>query len=139
MLAGVKRALSLLVGAAALAGCDSGGSGGDPEAIKGAPKQVAAAVTALDTATRARRYREICDELFTRSARTRAGGKDCAALLRSATEDVRHPRVRLLSITVRGHTAEARVRTRAAGERTVDETIAFRRERGRYRISSLSP
>jgi hypothetical protein len=139
MLAGVKRALSLLAGAAAFAGCDSGGSEGDPDAIKGAPKEVAAAVTALDAATRAGRHREICDELFTRVARTRAGGKDCAALLRSATEDVRDPRVRLLSITVRGDTAQARVRTRAAGERAVDETIAFRRERGRYRISSLSP
>ena len=139
MLAGVKRALSLLAGAAAFAGCDSGGSEGDPEAIKGAPKEVAAAVAALDAATRAGRHREICDDLFTRAARTRAGGKDCAALLRSATEDVRDPRVRLLSITVRGNTAQARVRTRAAGERAVDETIAFRRERGRYRISSLSP
>jgi hypothetical protein len=139
MLAGVKWALSLLACAAALAGCDSGGSGGDPEAIKGAPKQVAAAVTALDAATRAGRHREICDDLFTRAARTRAGGKDCAALLRSATEDVRNPRVRLLSITVKGNAAEARVRTRSTGERAVDETIAFHRERGRYRISSLSP
>ena len=140
MLAGVKRALSVLAGAAAFAGCDSGGSDGDPEAIKGAPKQVAAAVSALDAATRAGRYREICDELFTRSARTRAGGKDCAALLRSATEDVRGPRVRLLSIRVKDDkTAEARVRTRSTGERSVDETIAFRRERGSYRISSLSP
>ena len=139
MLAGVKRALSLLVGAVALAGCDSGGSGEDPEAAKGAPKEVAAAVSALDAATRAGRYREICDELFTRSARTRAGGKDCAPLLKSATEEVRDPRVRLVSIRVKGNTAEARVRTRAAGERAVDETIAFRRERGSYRISSLSP
>jgi len=47
--------------------------------------------------------------------------------------------VRLVSIRVKGNTAEARVRTRASGERAVDETIAFRRERGSYRISSLSP
>ena len=139
MLAGVKRALSLLAAAAVFAGCDSGESDGDPEAIKGAPKQVAAAVSALDAATRAGRYGEICNELLTRSARARAGGKDCAVLLRSATEEVRDPRVRLLSIRVKGDTAEARVRSRSAGERAVDETIAFRRERGRYRISSLSP
>ena len=139
MLAGVKRALSLLAAAAVLAGCDSGESDGDPEAIKGAPKQVAATVSALDAATRAGGYKEICNELFTRAARTRAGGKDCAVLLRSATEEVRDPRVRLLSIRVKGDTAEARVRSSSAGERAVDETIAFRRERGRYRISSLSP
>ena len=139
MLAGVKRALSLLAATVALGGCDSGGSGDDPEAIKGAPKQVAAAVSALDSATRAGRYRQICDELFTRSARARAGGKDCAVLLRSATEDVRDPRVRLLSIRVEGDGAEARVRTRAVGQRPVDETIALRREGGRYRITSLSP
>jgi hypothetical protein len=139
MLAGVKRALCLLAGALAFAGCDSGDSGGDPEAIKGAPKQVAGAVTTLDAATRAGRYGEICDRLFTRAARARAGGGDCEALLRSATEDVRRPRVRLLSIRVKGDTAQARVRTRSAGERAVDETIALRRERGRYRIASLSP
>jgi hypothetical protein len=85
MLAGVKAALCVLAGAAALAGCDSGGSERDPEAAKGAPKQVAAAVTALDAATRAGRYEEVCNELFTRAARARAGGRDCPALLRSAT------------------------------------------------------
>ena len=139
MLAGVKRVLCLLVGAAALAGCDLGESDGDAEAVKGAPKDVAAAVMALDAATRARRWDEICDRLFTRVARRRAGGDDCAELLRAATEDVRRPRVRLVSIRIKGNTAEARVRTRAAGERAVDETIALRRERGRYRIASLSP
>jgi hypothetical protein len=139
MLAGVKRALWMLAGAMALAGCDSGGSDADPDAIKGAPKQVAAAVAALDAATRSGRYDEVCDELFTRAARSRAGGKDCAALLRSATEDVRRPQVRLVSIRVSGDNAEARVRTRSAGEKAVDETIALRRERGRYRIASLSP
>jgi hypothetical protein len=139
MLAGVKRALCLLAGALALAGCDWGESEDDAEAVKGAPKDVAAAVLALDAATRARRWDEICDRLFTRSARRRAGGDDCAELLRSATEDVRRPQVRLVSIRIKGPTATARVRTRAAGERAVDETIALRRERGRYRIASLSP
>ncbi len=134
----MKRVGCALAAAAALAGCDSGGSEA-PKAVTGAPKQVADAVTALDAATRAGRYGEVCDELFTRAARRRAGGKDCAALLRSATEDVRRPRVRLLAIRVKGDDAEARVRTRAAGERAVDETIALRRERGRYRIASLSP
>ena len=139
MLAGVKRALCLFAGALTLAGCDSGGSDSDSEPIKGAPKQVAAAVAALDSATRAGRWDEICDRLFTHSARARAGGGDCAELLRAATEDVRRPRVRLLSIRIKGPTAEARVRTRSAGESAVDETIALRRERGRYRIASLSP
>ena len=31
------------------------------------------------------------------------------------------------------------MRTALAGERAVDETIALVRERGRYRIASLSP
>ena len=140
MLAGVKRALSLLAGALALAGCDSGGSDEDPEAIKGAPKQVAAAVSALDAATRAGRYREICDELFTRAARTRAGGQ---GLRRAAALGhrgrARPARAAALDPGEGRQTAEARVRTRAAGERAVDETIALRRERGRYRIASLSP
>lgn len=139
MLAGVNRALWAVAAAVALAGCDRGGSDEDPEAIAGAPRQVADAVTRLDAATRRGEYAQICDELFTRSARRRAGGPDCAELLRSATEDVRRPRVRLLSISVKGDRAQARVRTRAAGERSVDETIELVRERGRYRIASLSP
>lgn len=131
----------MLVGAALFAGCSSDSSDDETERakpIEGVAKQVAAAVGRLDEAARGRRFEEICDELFTRAARARAGGGDCAVLLSSATEDVKRPRVRVLSINVEGRRAQARVRTRSAGERTVDETIALERERGRYRIASLS-
>ena len=143
MLAGVKRGI---IGAvAALAGVllvamlvgGSRDSDEDPEPITGRSKQVADVVTRLERATRGRRFDVVCEDLFTRAARTRAGGRNCVRLLRSTAKDVRRPRIRLLSVRIDGNRAEARVRTLAEGQTAVEETIDFLRERGRYRIASL--
>jgi hypothetical protein len=123
---------------ALLAGCASG-SDSEPQPIRGAPKEVADTVSRLDRATRARDYDEICRELFTRAARQRAGAGDCSSLMRSAAEGVRRPRIRLVAIRVSGSRARARVRTRAAGQDMIEETIELVRERGRFRIASLAP
>ena len=123
---------------ALLAGCSSG-SDSPPKPIGGVPAEVASTVAQLERATVRRDYDEICGELFTRAARRRAGAGDCAALLRSATEGVTGPRMRLLAIRVQGSRARARVRTRAANQGPIEETIELVRERGRYRIASLTP
>ena len=128
----------LIVGALLRGG--SGGSGGsddDPQPITGPGKQVADVVTRLERATRGRRFDVVCDELFTRAARSRAGGRNCVRLLRSTAEDVRRPRIRLLDVRIKGDRAEARVRTLAEGQTAVEETIDLLRERGGYRIASL--
>jgi hypothetical protein len=144
MLAGVRR--RIVVGAAAAAivvvvVALLRGGGGDsdpaPKPIGGAGKEVANVVGRLELATRQRRFDVVCNELFTRAARVRAGGSDCISLLRSTAKDVHRPRIRLLSVRLNGDRAEARVRTRAQGQTAVEETIDFLREGGRYRIAAL--
>ena len=116
-----------------------GGSGDDdePKTISGPGKEVADVVVRLERATRRGQFEVVCDDLFTRAARARAGGRNCVRLLRSTARDVRRPRIRLLSVRIDGNRAEARVRTRSEGQAAVDETIDLLREGGRYRIASL--
>jgi hypothetical protein len=130
------RALALL-GCLALSSCSLGGGEAAPKPIRGAPRKIAAVVAALDRATRDRDYASICNELFTRAARGRAGGRDCERLMRSTARDVRRPSVELVSIRVKKGGAEARVRTRAAGQALLEDVIVLRLERGRYRIEGL--
>ena len=144
MLAGVNRGIVGVVGAIAAVVVVwvvlLGGLGEDDDEAKpisGPGKQVADVVVRLELATRRRRFDVVCNELFTRAARARAGGKDCVTLLGSTAKDVRRPRIRLLSVRLDGDRAEARVRTRAEGQAAVEETIDLLREGGRYRIAAL--
>lgn len=140
MLAEVKR--GILVGVALMLGIVAlwallGGGDDPPKKASGTSKEVANVVTRLERATQRRQFNVLCDDLFTRSARERAGGKDCVALLRETAKDVRKARIRLLDVEVDGNRARARVRTTSEGQRAVVETIDLVRERGRFRISAL--
>ena len=132
-----RAALIAIVAPLALAGCSLGGDE-EPQPVRGAPVQVAKSVQALNRAARARDFRSICDRLFTASARRRAGGSDCPRLLRSTAEELRGPRIQILGIRIRGERAEVRVRSRAVGQPPLVDTLQLRRERGEYRIDSLS-
>jgi hypothetical protein len=136
MLAGVKRALPIVL-VAALGGC-SLGSDEKTEPVGGDAKRVATTIQRLDAATRASRFDLICRRLFTRAARKRAGGANCAKLLSATAKGVRRPRISLVSITLeeKGR-AEARVRTVAVGQEPIEETIHLERERGAFRIEAL--
>jgi hypothetical protein len=131
-----RAALIGVVAPVALAGCSLGGDE-EPQAVKGAPRQVAQTVGALERATRTGDYRSICDRLFTASARRRAGGRDCPRLLGSTAEGLRGPRIQILGIDISGDRAKVRVRSRAAGQPPLVDTIVLRRERGSYRIDAL--
>ena len=132
-----RAALILLAAPLALAGCDLG-EDEEPARIKGAPKEVAGVVLQLERATRARDFRAICQDLFTEAARRRAGGRGCPRLLRATAADLRNPRIRLVRIQVRKDgNARATVRTTAAGQPALQDTIELRWERGRYRIAAL--
>ncbi|MGI9080690.1 MAG: hypothetical protein ACR2FZ_00200 [Thermoleophilaceae bacterium] len=137
---GVFGAVSCLAGVllagAVLTGCLPG-SDPEPKNISGAPKQVADVIARLELVTRRQQFGELCNDLFTRSARLRAGGADCVQLLRATAKDVRHARIRLLEVKVQGERASARVRTVAEDQAAVEETIELQRERGRYRIAAL--
>ena len=123
--------------ALALAGCSLGGGDDEPQPVKGAPRDVARLVSDLNLATRKGEYRRICEQLFTSSARRRAGGKDCPSLLRSTARGLRNPSIELVSIRVTPKQALARVRTRAAGQAPIVDQLVMRREGGVYRIEAL--
>ena len=67
------------------------GADEEAEPARGAPAGVAATVDRLERATAERDFAGICDDLLTRAARERAGGPDCARLLRSAGQGIRRP------------------------------------------------
>jgi hypothetical protein len=137
MLLAVSR--SILAGCVALLALSGCSLGGDEETqpVRGAPRQVAATVGRLEQATRRHDWRTVCDRLFTRATRRRAGGPDCRRRLRSYARGVRRPRIRLLSIEVSGNRAIVRVRSRAAGQPPLVDKIELRRVGRAYRIEAL--
>jgi hypothetical protein len=126
-----------LAACVALAGCSLGGDD-EPEPIAGSPKAIAEAIGALERASRDRDWAAICDELFSAAARDRAGGRDCARLLRETAGDVRRPEIRLLSIELERERARARVRTRSAGQAPAEDTVVLVREGGEWKIDALT-
>ena len=133
----MRRETALVLAIAVLSGC-SDGSGDAPKPIEGAPKEVTQAVAGLEVAIRDRDFKRICGELFSRSARERAGGEDCAQLVRSTAGNVRRPKISQLSIRVRGDRADVRVRTTAQGQAAIEDTIRLVRERDSWRIAALA-
>jgi hypothetical protein len=107
----------------------------EPAPARGAPKEVARVVSALEAATRRRDYATICSELFTAAARRRAGGRDCPRLLEDSGREVRRPRIEVLAIEL--ERGRARVRTVARGQPALMDTLLLVRERGRYRVEAL--
>jgi hypothetical protein len=118
------------------AGC--GGAAGDaPKPIQGPPKEVAAVIEGLQSATRTHDFQKICDDLLAASTRREAGGADCPAVLGARAKGVRRARIVVQSIEVSGNSALARVRTTATGQAATSDVIRLVREGGHFRISSL--
>jgi hypothetical protein len=113
--------------------------GADEEAkpASGAPAALAKVVERLERATAAGEYRVICDELFTPAARERAGGRDCARLLRSSAREIERPSIEIRAIGVEDGRATVDVRTRTAGQPPVDDSLTLRRGGGEWRIEGL--
>jgi hypothetical protein len=120
----------------ASSGCSLGGDD-DAKPASGPPAQIAATVDRLERAVATRDYATVCDQLFTRRARQRAGGDDCARQLRSAAENVRRPSIEIEAIDVKGNTATVRVRTTAEGQASVTDELQLRREGGRWLVEAL--
>jgi ketosteroid isomerase-like protein len=117
-------------------GCSLGGDE-EPQPVSGVPKEIAATVEQLERAVATRDFAEVCDELFTKAARERSGGADCAKQLSVAAEGVRRPRIQVAGITVEGDKAVVTVVTRAEGQARVSDELRLRREGGRWRVESL--
>jgi hypothetical protein len=113
--------------------------GGDEEAkpASGPPAQIAAAVDRLERAVATHDFATVCDQLFTATARQRAGGDDCTRQLRSAGEGVKHPTIEIRAIDVKGNRAAVKVKTTADGQASVTDELQLRREGGRWLVEAL--
>ena len=118
------------------AGCSFGADEEAPPAT-GAPAGVAAVVTQLEQATAERDFATICDDVFTAAARERSGGADCARLLRSAARGIERPSIEIRGITVEGKRSTVRLRTTAAGQAPLADSLHLRRAEDGWRIEAL--
>jgi hypothetical protein len=122
---------------AGLPGC-SLGDDDEPEPAAGTVRAVEGTLERLERAIARGDWQEVCDDLFTASARRRAGGDTCPRMLRSDAEGLRRPRIEILEIEVEGPRAEVQVRSSARGQRPLADVIRLSRERGSYRVDSLA-
>jgi hypothetical protein len=117
-------------------GC-SIGEDEEPQPASGAPKAIAVTVDRLESAIAKHDFATVCNELFTPSARRRAGGAECASQLRSAGESVKDPTIDLRGIRVTGERATVEVVTKAEGQARVTDQLRLRRRDGRWQVEAL--
>ena len=91
-------------------------------------------------ATREKDYQSLCDDLYASELvdRIRAAGLPCEVALRTGLEDRQNPQLQVLSVEVTGDTANARVRSTAAGEVPSVDTVGLVKEDDDWRVASLS-
>lgn len=128
----MRARASLLLPIVLLAGC----GGDDPPAAEVQVRQVLAD---FGEATAAKDEQRLCDDLLSRElvGRVQNAGLPCEQALRIGLQDVRAPRLEVLSVMVRNESAEARVRTSAAGQRPSTDVVQLVREGGAWRVASL--
>lgn len=108
----------------------------DPPAVSGAAKDVVATVMQFQTAISNRDWAGICARLYSSRARADAGGARCPSNLAQSAGALRSPRVRIVSVVVRGQAATVTVAASVNGKPPVTDAIELVREGGRYRIAS---
>ena len=91
-------------------------------------------------ATRDKDYQTLCDDLYASDLveRIRAAGLPCEVALRTGLEDRQNPQLRVLAVELTGDTANARVRSTAAGEVASTDTVTLVKEGDHWKVSSLS-
>lgn len=99
-------------------------------------KLVRSALTSYGDASNRKDYQKLCDDLLAASyvRRTASSGLPCEVALRTALEDVRNPKLEVLSVKVDGDRATARVRGSAAGQVPGEADYTLVREDGSWRI-----
>ena len=125
------RPLLLALAACLLVGCADDGPSDE--------QKVRATLERFQRSTEARDYRALCDEILAPKLveSVKRIGVTCEVALEKGFEDVQEPRLAIGSITVRGDSANARVRSSAAGQDPSDDTIELVRVEGEWRIASL--
>jgi hypothetical protein len=108
----------------------------DTPQVSGAAKDVVATVMQFETALANRDWAGICTRLYSNQARAAAGGARCATTLAQSAGGLRDPRVRIISVVVRGQAATVTVSASVNGRAPVTDAIQLVREGGRFRIVS---
>jgi hypothetical protein len=108
----------------------------DTPQVTGAAKDVVSTVMQFQAALAGRDWATICNRLYTSKARAAAGGSRCPTTLAQSAGGLRDPRVRIVSIIVRGQAATVTVAASVNGKPPVTDVIQLVREGGRYRIAS---
>jgi hypothetical protein len=134
----MTRMLAVIAVSVSLAGCGGTERVPAPKEVAGPAQRAARVVERLERAVRRHDFATVCDDLLTAAARSRAGGDACATTMADSSKGVRRARIRILSIDLIGRRAAIRVRSRAAGQRPVDETLELERAGRGYRIASLN-
>jgi hypothetical protein len=117
-------------------GCSLGGDD-EPQPVSGPAKEVAAAVERFEQAVARRDFKTICNQLFTATARQRAGGDDCVAQTSTAVEGLRRPRLQIEEIRVSHDTAAVKVATEASGQARVIDSMELRKTGGRWLVEAV--
>jgi hypothetical protein len=111
--------------------------GHKPPPVRGTPAEAVAVVDSFRRALATRDFATICDSLFSKRARSAAGGDDCQSVLAQAAARIRRPSVQIKSVVLtRGNTAAVGVVASATGRGGAPDVIRLVRERGRFRIAS---
>jgi hypothetical protein len=105
-----------------------------------ADKEVRATLDRYAQATRDKDYQTLCDDLYASDLidRIRSAGLPCEVALRTGLQDRRNPQLKVLGVEVSGDQALVRTRTTAVGEPPSVDTIRLVRQRGDWRVASLS-
>ena len=109
-----------------------------PEANK--EEEVRDTLDRFAAATRDKDYQTLCDDLYASDLveRIRAAGLPCEVALRTGLEDRQNPQLQVLGVELNGNTANARVRSTAAGEVASTDTVTLVREDDDWKVASLS-
>ena len=108
----------------------------DTPEVSGAARDVVATVMQFETALENRDWAGICTRLYTSRARAAAGGARCPTTLAQSAGALRDPRVKLVSVVVRGQAATVTVSASVNGKPPVTDAIQLVREGGKFRIAS---
>jgi hypothetical protein len=130
-------ALVAVVAAAVVVGLFTGGGEEKPPPVTGTPAEAVATVQAFGRALATRDYAEVCDRLYTRRARTAAGGDDCQSVLAQAAVRLHAPTIHITTVVLeRGGKATVGVTAGVAGGRPVPDLIHLERGKHGFQIAS---
>ena len=99
------------------------------------------ALARFETASAAKDYQTLCDDLFASSyvRQTASSGLPCEVALRTGLEDVKNPTLEVVSVEVNGDRAAARVRGTAAGQVPAESVYTLIREDDDWKILPPRP